>query len=227
MSLSVYSSIAQRIAGLPKPTVVGIGGGVSAGKSTIAEILRANLPDSVVVSADGFLFPNAVLEARGLMDRKGFPESYDAARLSGFLEDIRARRPTRLPTYSHVVYDVLPDERELEPPDILILEGIVALQPPYADHLDLKIYVDAEESSLREWFLARFRQLRVTADQDSFFARFAAMPEAEALAIAEWAWDEINAPNLRLHILPTRENADLVVRKANDHRVIEVIGPAE
>jgi len=222
------------------PYIIGVAGSVASGKSTTARILRALLrrwrtsPKVDLVTTDGFLFPNAELERRGLMDKKGFPESYDRAAFIAFLSDIKSgKADVPVPVYSHLIYDVVPGEEVLiDRPDILIVEGLNILQPGElpktgkpilfaSDFLDFSIYIDADENDLRDWFMARFRALRETAftDEKSFFHRFAEMSQPEADKFGLWAWEAINLPNLRDNILPTRSRADLIVRKGRTHAV--------
>lgn len=225
------------------PYVIGLAGSVSVGKSTTARVLRAllgrwpNTPKVELVTTDGFLLPNAELEARGLMDKKGFPESYDTPALLRFLSDVKAgKRQVPAPTYSHLTYDVIPDGFvEVDRPDILILEGLNVLEPsrlpkdgraiPFvSDFFDFSIYLDAGESDLRRWYVERFMRLRQTAFRDprSYFRKFAEIPDAAATEIAERLWSGINLPNLQENILPTRQRADLILRKGADHRIEEV-----
>ena len=221
------------------PFVVGIAGSVSVGKSTTARLLRLLLarwddhPDVALVTTDGFLYPNAELEHRGLMRRKGFPESYDRRALLRFVADIKAGKPeVPAPVYSHLVYDVLDEQRVVSRPDILVLEGLNVLQPApqtgerasalaVSDLIDFSVYVDAHPSDVRRWYVERFLALRETAFRDpaSYFRRYAEMDEAEARARAATLWDEINGPNLRENIAPTRSRADLVLTKGGDHSV--------
>ncbi len=224
------------------PYVIAVAGSVAGGKSTTSRVLQALLarwpdhPRVDLVTTDGFLFPNRVLEARGIMHRKGFPESYDVRRLVRFLADVKSGRgEVRAPVYSHLVYDIVPGaELSVRQPDILILEGLNVLQagggdgrPPrvfVSDFIDFSLYIDAAEEKLEHWFLQRFARLRETAfrDPDSYFHRYAAMPEAEADAFARHVWATINAVNLRDNVLPTRERATLVLEKGDAHRVERV-----
>ena len=225
------------------PFIIGVAGSVASGKSTTSRILRALLqrwrtsPKVDLITTDGFLLSNAVLEARGLAERKGFPESYDRAALLTFLSDIKSGKAGVLvPVYSHLVYDVLPGQFvTIDRPDILIVEGLNILQPGElprtgkpllfaSDFIDFSIYIDADEKDLRDWFMARFRALRQTAftDPKSFFKKLAEMPPNQADAFGLGAWDQINLPNLRDNILPTRSRADLILKKAGNHAVAEV-----
>ena len=221
------------------PFIIGVAGSVAVGKSTTARVLRAllrrwpNTPKVDLMAPDGFLLPNAVLKREGLMERKGFPESYDRAALLAFLNDIKSGRQTvAAPVYSHLTYDIVPDETvTIERPDILIVEGLNVLQtsrlardssdaPFVSDFFDFSIYIDADEAVIRTWYLERFTKLRQTAflDPDSYFHRYASITEAEAIAFASGLWDRINLVNLRENILPTRPRADLILRKGPDHR---------
>jgi type I pantothenate kinase len=223
------------------PYLIGIAGSVAVGKSTTARVMRALLarwpdhPRVELVTTDGFLYPNAVLERQGLMQRKGFPESYDTRRLIQFVADLKAGVPVvRAPIYSHLIYDIVPDEAQVvERPDIVIIEGLNVLQggdgregdrPFVSDFFDFSIYVDAEESHVRTWFLDRFKRLRETAFRDpkSFFRRYAEMPEEEAIGFATRVWTEINGLNLKENIAPTKERAHLVLRKGPSHEVTGV-----
>lgn len=221
------------------PYVVAIGGSVSAGKSTTARVLRTLLargpdhPRVDLVTTDGFLFPNAVLEERGLMQRKGFPESYDRARLVQFVSDLKSGlSPLRVPLYSHSVYDIVGDEHQLvDRPDIVVLEGLNVLQSGsvhsvfVSDFVDFSIYVDASEADLETWFLDRFRTLREMAADDPtlFFHRFASMAEPDAMSMATSVWEQINLANLRANIVPTRGRATLILGKGAGHVVERVL----
>ncbi len=222
----------------PRPYLIGIGGSVSAGKSTTARILRAVLaswpdhPEVDLVTTDGFLLSNAELTKRGLLGRKGFPESYRRGELREFLQRVANGEPeVAAPVYSHILYDVTQEIQLVKQPDILIVEGLNVLQtgPPsstpfVSDFFDFTIYVDAEAEDLEEWYVERFQQLRKTMfrEQSAYFAQFAELPAAAAEAVARTIWRSINLVNLQENILPTRARADLVFAKGADHAVDHV-----
>jgi type I pantothenate kinase len=222
------------------PFILGLAGSVAAGKSTTARVLKALLgrwpshPRVELVPTDGFLFPNAVLEARGMMNRKGFPESYDLTKLLNFLAEVKSGKDrVEAPVYSHLVYDVLPDQTlVVERPDIVIVEGLNVLQPaklpkdgeaiPFvSDFFDFSIYLVAAEELVEAWYVERFLRLRQTAFRDpaSYFHRYATLSEEEAHETGLSIWRSINLINLRENILPTRQRADLILRKGADHAV--------
>ena len=225
------------------PYVVGIAGSVAAGKSTVAQMLQALIsrwpgsPEVGLVSTDGFLYPNRVLQSRGLTDRKGFPESYDLPLLLRFLAAVKSdRTEASAPIHSHLTYDILPDQVQIvRRPDILIMEGLNMLEAGISepseghrvfvsDYVDFSIYVDAEERHIREWYLDRFLHLREEAlgDDSAYFYRFASLSVEEAKEVALRVWDEIDHPNLKENIEPTKDRAHLILEKGPDHSIQSV-----
>ena len=251
--LSLYVEASQQLYGATNaflgreakvPFIIGVAGSVAVGKSTTSRILREMLarwpshPKVDLITTDGFLFPNAVLDERGLMQRKGFPESFDLRRLRQFLADVKSGRPTAAaPVYSHIAYDILPDETiTVSRPDILIVEGLNVLQPaqlsgegteiPFvSDYFDFSIYIDAAAETIRRWYVERFMGLRQTAFRQpgAYFERYAELDDAEAEATAVDIWTRINLKNLQDNILPTRARADLILHKGDDHRIDRVL----
>src|SRR6267143_246353 len=251
--LSLYVAAAQRLFRVQQnflgtedskvPYIIGVAGSVAVGKSTTARVLKAllarwpNMPRVDLITTDGFLYPNAVLEREGLMEKKGFPESYDLPALLRFLTDVKAgRHPVRAPVYSHLVYDIMASEWvEIDRPDILIVEGLNVLQtgrppkdgkaiPYVSDFFDFSVYLDASEGVLLEWYVDRFLTLRGTAFRDpkSYFHRYSKLSDEDAVDTATSIWTRINLVNLHDNILPTRQRADLILTKGESHMVEEV-----
>ena len=222
------------------PFIIGVAGSVAVGKSTVSRLLRELLarwegtPKVELITTDGFLYPNAELEKRSLMHRKGFPESYDRLALIQFVSDIKSgKENVSAPVYSHLSYDIMPGEQvTVSSPDVVIIEGLNVLQGPgldqemtLSDFFDFKIYVDADTKNITKWFLNRFHALRESAfaNPESYFHRYSQMPIDEALAKAEDIWKTINLPNLTQNILPTRSRATLVLNKGDNHKVESVL----
>jgi type I pantothenate kinase len=251
--LSIYVDAAQRlyyaqrqflsIRDRKMPYIIGIAGSVAGGKSTTARVLQALLarwsprPKVDLVTTDGFLYPNAVLERLGLIQKKGFPASYDLPLLLSFLSDIKSgRRGVRVPVYSHLSWDIVPNQwQEVDQPDILVVEGVNVLQtgrlprdgkavPVVSDFFDFSVYIDADEAVLRDWYVQRWLTLRDTAfiDPKSYFHRYALLSDEEAIATATAIWERTNLANLEENILPTRPRATLILKKGADH-VIETV----
>jgi len=225
------------------PFVIGVAGSVAVGKSTTSRILRELLarwpgtPRVELITTDGFLYPNAELERRGVLQRKGFPESYDRRALLRFVAEVKAGRDeVTAPVYSHLTYDIVPGEHVVvRRPDVLIVEGLNVLQPPrvqpdgraglsVSDFFDFSVYVDARVEDIKRWYVERFFRLRETAfaDPHSYFHRYAALSDDEARATAERIWSAINEPNLSGNVRPTRGRASLVLAKGADHSVRRV-----
>lgn len=222
------------------PYIISLTGSVSVGKSTSARILQALLSEWPekrkvdLITTDGFLYPLKMLQERNLMKRKGFPESYDIHRLIEFVSDIKSgKRNVKAPVYSHLTYDIIPDQfNEVDQPDIVILEGLNMLQSgmnyPHSPHsvfvsdfVDFSIYVDADETLLKDWYIHRFLKFRRSAfsDPHSYFHHYSKLSEQKAIATASTIWDEINGLNLRKNILPSRERANLILVKGEDHAI--------
>ncbi len=248
--LSLYASATKQLGAstsafleeddVTTPFVVGVAGSVAVGKSTIARLLRelmsrwSDTPRVELVTTDGFLYPNAELERRGLMDRKGFPESYDRRALLEFLTEVKSgAAEVRAPFYSHMRYDIIPDARVVvRRPDVVIVEGLNVLQPPPApndvavsDLFDFSVYVDADPAHIEKWYVDRFLALRRTAFSNpaSYFNVFANLSDDEAVATALGYWRDINMPNLIENVMPTRHRATLVLNKGADHNVESVL----
>lgn len=224
------------------PFIIGIAGSVAVGKSTTARIIQylisrwVDKPKVELVTTDGFLYPNEQLEAKALMTKKGFPESYDVAKLFSFLSELKSgNSEVKAPMYSHLKYDILPNQEQvIYSPDVVIVEGVNVLSPPkqekkqiktfISDFFDLSMYIDADESDIEKWYIERFNLLRRTAftNPESYFQKYANISETEALQIANRIWKEINSVNLNENILPTKNRADLILKKSEGHSVSNI-----
>lgn len=226
------------------PFVIGVAGSVAVGKSTTARLLRLltarwpETPRAQLITTDGFLYPTAELKRRGILERKGFPESYDRRALLRFIADVKSGKDrVEAPVYSHISYDRVPGERIIvERPDVLIVEGLNVLQPArpradgrlgvaVSDFFDFSIYVDAKEDDIRRWYIDRFLTLRQTAfsNPESYFRSYADLSDSEAIERAGHVWDTINGPNLKENVRPTRGRADLILRKGSNHQIHSVL----
>lgn len=225
------------------PFIIGIAGSVAVGKSTTARLLKAllsrwdNHPKVELVTTDGFLYPKKVLDERGIMHRKGFPESYDIKSLVEFVSDVKAGKPNlEVPVYSHITYDITDEVKTIDRPDVLIIEGLNVLQSgmdypqePHrvfvSDFLDFSLYVDADTDVIEHWYVQRFLKFRQGAflKPGSYFSHYTQLSEQEAIAKAKDIWQSINGLNLNQNILPTKGRAQLVLKKGSDHSVEEIL----
>jgi type I pantothenate kinase len=237
--IAAKAAPARPVSRAASPLVIGIAGSVAVGKSTFSRVLRAlvqrwlGTPRVDLVTTDGFLYPNDTLVARGLLGRKGFPESYDVRRMVQFLEDVKhGGRAVHAPVYSHQAYDIVADQfQSVDRPDVVIFEGLNVLQAesrpgrvPVSSFFDYSIYIDADESDIEEWYIERFFKLRETVFRDprSYFHRYASLTDDQARDTARHIWTTINGVNLRENIAPTRERANLILEKGHDHAVRRV-----
>ncbi|WP_303975125.1 type I pantothenate kinase [Streptococcus merionis] len=219
------------------PFIIGVSGSVAVGKSTTSRLLQKLIAGAFknakveMVTTDGFLYPNAVLEERNLMHRKGFPESYNMDLLLNFLDTIKSGQDSRIPIYSHETYDILTDQEQLiQAPDFLIVEGINVFQNPQnhglyiSDYFDFSIYVDAEHDDIENWYIERFSKLLQLAETDpnNYYHQFTQLPYSEAIQIARDTWKSINLPNLKQFIQPTRSRADLILHKSANHKIDKI-----
>ena len=235
--LSFFKSIFLQEKNRSRPFIIGISGSVAVGKSTTSRLLQILLSRRFkwatveMVTTDGFLYPNKVLEERNILDRKGFPESYDMELLLDFLDSIKNGEEFEIPVYSHEVYDIVPDKKvTIQPADFLIVEGINVFQNPQnqtlyvSDYFDLSIYVDADVANIETWYLERFQTLLKLAEKDpnNYYHRFTQMPFNQVLAIAQDTWKNINLANLEKYIEPTRSRADIILHKGQNHEIDKI-----
>ncbi len=235
--LSFFKSIFLQEKNRSRPFIIGISGSVAVGKSTTSRLLQILLSRRFkwatveMVTTDGFLYPNKVLEERNILDRKGFPESYDMELLLDFLDSIKNGEEFEIPVYSHEVYDIVPDQTvTIQPVDFLIVEGINVFQNPQnqtlyvSDYFDLSIYVDADVTNIETWYLERFQTLLKLAEKDpnNYYHRFTKMPFNQVLAIAQDTWKNINLANLEKYIEPTRSRADIILHKGQNHEIDKI-----
>ena len=235
--LSFFKSIFLQEKNRSRPFIIGISGSVAVGKSTTSRLLQILLSRRFkwasveMVTTDGFLYPNKVLEEKNILDRKGFPESYDMELLLNFLDSIKNGEEFEIPVYSHEIYDIISDEKvTIQPVDFLIVEGINVFQNPQnqtlyvSDYFDLSIYVDADVANIETWYLERFQTLLKLAEKDpnNYYHRFTKMPFNQVLAIAQDTWKNINLANLEKYIEPTRSRADIILHKGQNHEIDEI-----
>ncbi|MGT2843789.1 type I pantothenate kinase [Streptococcus hongkongensis] len=220
-----------------RPFIIGISGSVAVGKSTTSRLLQLLLSRTFksskveMVTTDGFLYPNSYLIEHNILNRKGFPESYDMELLLQFLDKMKTGKDAEIPMYSHEIYDIIPDQCQvIENPDFLIIEGINVFQNPQnnriymSDYFDFSIYIDADSNDIEEWYIQRFERILDLAKNDasSFYSKYAKMPRDEAIIFAKDVWKTINLENLEKFIEPTRTRADLILHKAKDHKIDEI-----
>ncbi len=235
--LSFFKSIFLQEKNRSRPFIIGISGSAAVGKSTTSRLLQILLSRRFkwatveMVTTDGFLYPNKVLEEKNILDRKGFPESYDMELLLDFLDSIKNGEEFEIPVYSHEVYDIVPDKKvTIQPADFLIVEGINVFQNPQnqtlyvSDYFDLSIYVDADVANIETWYLERFQTLLKLAEKDpnNYYHRFTQMPFNQVLAIAQDTWKNINLANLEKYIEPTRSRADIILHKGQNHEIDKI-----
>ncbi|WP_307976977.1 type I pantothenate kinase [uncultured Streptococcus sp.] len=236
-NLSFAKSIFLKRERQAQPFIIGISGSVAVGKSTTSRLIQLLLARTFkeskveLVTTDGFLYPNDTLIQNNLLNRKGFPESYDMEKLINFLDAVKNRIKTTLPIYSHEIYDIVPDcYQTIDSPNFLIVEGINVFQNPknnnlyINDYFDFSIYIDADSSHIKNWYLERFKTLLALAKKDkhNYYHDYSQLPIEEAVAIAEKTWESINLVNLNNYILPTKNRADLIIHKSSDHKIDEI-----